>query len=149
MHLGNGEELDGESLLQPKSFNSSFIPLVYANRSTPSTYCARGTLKAASVKGKVMLCMRDWTIPSVLQGEVVKNASGTAMILMNQIQDGFSTFAEAHVCPASDVSYAVGLKIKSYINSSLKSTATILFKGIVIEKYQLPWLLHFLREACV
>jgi subtilisin family serine protease len=39
--LGNGEELDGESLLQPKSFNSSFIPLVYANGSTESTYCAR------------------------------------------------------------------------------------------------------------
>ncbi|KAE8055199.1 hypothetical protein FH972_012057 [Carpinus fangiana] len=89
VRLGNGEELDGESLLQPKSFNSSFIPLVYANGSTASTYCARKTLKAASVKGK---------------GEVVKNASGAAMILMNQIQDGFSTFAEAHVLPVSDMS---------------------------------------------
>jgi hypothetical protein len=90
-----------------------------------------------------VLCMTDWEIPSVLQGEAVKNASGAAMILMNQKQGGFSTFAEAHVLPASDVSYAAGLKIKSYMNSTLKSTATILFKGTVIEKSPAPMVASF------
>ncbi|XP_059442026.1 subtilisin-like protease [Corylus avellana] len=36
------------------------------------------------------------------------------------------------VLPAAHVSYAVGLKIKAYINSTTAPTATVLFKGTVI-----------------
>jgi subtilisin family serine protease len=143
VRLGNGEELNGESLFQPKSFNSTLMPLVYANGSRGSSYCAPRTLKGVSVNGTVVLCMTKWDIPSVVQGEFVKNASGAAMIVMNQKRDGFSTLAEAHVLPASDVSYVAGLKIKSYINSTSKPMATILFKGTVIEKSSPPRVASF------
>ncbi|GLT64280.1 hypothetical protein SLA2020_367840 [Shorea laevis] len=51
---------------------------------------------------------------------------------MNKELDGFSVFAEPHVLPATHVSYAAGLKIKAYINSTSAPTATILFKGTLI-----------------
>lgn len=142
VRLGNGEELDGECLFQPKSFNSTLIPLVYANGKTASAYCDPGTLKAANVKGKIVLC--EIGIKSEgKEGEVVRNASGAAMILMNQERDGFSIIAEAHVLPASQVSYAAGLKIKSYINSTSEPMATILFKGTVIGESSAPAVASF------
>ncbi|XP_021803002.1 subtilisin-like protease SBT1.2 [Prunus avium] len=54
------------------------------------------------------------------------------MILMNQEADGFSTLAESHALPATHVSYAAGLQIKSYIRSTSSPTAKILFNGTVI-----------------
>ncbi|GLT71233.1 hypothetical protein SLA2020_432670 [Shorea laevis] len=148
VRLGNGEEFDGESLFQPKNFNSTLMPLFYANSSKASAHCEPGTLQRASVKGKVVLCMPHWDIPSVVQGEVVKNASGAAMIIMNQQLEGFTTLVDAHVLPASHVSYAAGSKVQSYINSTLKPTATIIFKGTVIEeKSSAPRLLSFLPEG--
>lgn len=65
------------------------------------------------------------------------------MILMNQEPDGFSTLADAHVLPAAHVSYAVGLKIKAYINSTTAPTATILFKGTVIGESSAPMIASF------
>ncbi|CAH1425717.1 unnamed protein product [Lactuca virosa] len=45
---------------------------------------------------------------------------------------GFSLDADAHVLPATQVSFAVGLKIKTYINSTVAPMAALLFKGTVI-----------------
>jgi subtilisin family serine protease len=66
-----------------------------------------------------------------------------AMILMNQKSDGFSTLADAHVLPATHVSYAAELKIKAYINSATAPTATILFKGTVIGESSAPTIASF------
>ncbi|KAF2298925.1 hypothetical protein GH714_029156 [Hevea brasiliensis] len=51
---------------------------------------------------------------------------------MNDETSGFSTISDPHVLPATHVSFAAGLKIKAYINSTKTPTATILFKGTVI-----------------
>ncbi|XP_031251038.1 subtilisin-like protease SBT1.2 [Pistacia vera] len=132
--LGNGEELDGESLFQPKSFSSTLLPLVYAgvDGKLESAVCANGSLNAVDVKGKVVLCERGGGIARIAKGEEVKNAGGAAMILMNDEPNAFSTDVDAHVLPATHVSHAAGLKIKSYINSTATPMATILFEGTVL-----------------
>lgn len=132
--LGNGEEFDGESLFQPKDFPATLLTLVYAgmNGKTESTFCAEGSLKKVNVKGRVVLCERGGGIARTAKGQEVKNAGGAAMILMNQESEGFSLQADAHTLPAAHISFADGQKIKAYINSTAKPTATILFKGTVI-----------------
>ncbi|GJY30419.1 subtilisin-like protease SBT1.2 [Tanacetum coccineum] len=131
--LGNNKEFDGESLFQPKDFPTTLVPLVYAGISNKqdSKLCVNGSLDGIDVKGQIVLCERGVTA-RLEKGEVVKNAGGAAMILMNQEEQGFSLDADAHVLPAAHVSYATGLEIKAYINSTHTPLATLLFKGTVI-----------------
>ncbi|OUZ99470.1 Peptidase S8/S53 domain [Macleaya cordata] len=139
--LGNGEELDGESLFQPADFSSyTFLPLIYAGADgkPDSKFCGEGALNGTDVKGKVVLCERGNGVGRIAKGEEVKNAGGAAMILMNQETDGFSTEADAHVLPATHLSFASGLKIKNYINSTSSPVATIIFKGTFISKSSAP-----------
>ncbi|KAK9927386.1 hypothetical protein M0R45_024570 [Rubus argutus] len=54
-----------------------------------------------------------------------------------------TTLADAHVLPATHVSYAAGVGIKAYINSTSTPTATILFKGTVIGDQLAPKVAFF------
>jgi subtilisin family serine protease len=137
--LGNGDEYDGESLFQPKDFNNTLLPLVYADtigNTSTSRFFGTGTLQSANLRGKVVLCQSGGKdIDDYSKGREVRRAGGVAMILMNEMLNGFSILAEPHVLPATRVSYDAGLKIKAYINNSTISKppeATILFKGTVI-----------------
>ncbi|KAH7864076.1 hypothetical protein Vadar_025459 [Vaccinium darrowii] len=94
-----------------------------------SALCGEGSLDDIDVKGKVVLCERDSHIDLVAKGQTVKDAGGAAMILMNQEIDGYSTLAVAHVLPATHLSFAAGVKIKEYINSTSNPMATLAFKG--------------------
>ncbi|KAL6280220.1 hypothetical protein ACE6H2_017101 [Prunus campanulata] len=128
--LGDHEEFDGESLFQPKDFDSTLLPLVYpgANGNPSSALCSPGSLE--NLEGKIVVC--EGGRGRVAKGEEVKRAGGAAMILVNQAIDGYSVLADAHVLPATHVSYQAGLNIKAFINSTSTPTATILFKGTVI-----------------
>ncbi|GLT78310.1 hypothetical protein SLA2020_498500 [Shorea laevis] len=142
--LGNGQIFDGESLFQPKF--TAMPPLVYAGAygdASSSPFCAPGSLKNASIQGKVVLCERGAGVARIAKGQEVKDNGGAAMILMNQEPDGYSTLAEAHVLPATHVSYAAGVSIKAYINSSSSPTATILFEGTQIGKTSAPEVSYF------
>lgn len=132
--LGNGEGFDGESLFQPENFSSAMMPLIYAGSSGKpnASFCAEGSIEETDVKGKIVLCERGGAVTRIAKGVVVKKAGGAAMILMNQENDGSTITAEAHVLPATHVSYAAGLKIKAFINSTAEPTAAILFKGTSI-----------------
>ncbi|KAM5572672.1 subtilisin-like protease [Rosa sericea] len=130
--LGNGQEYDGESVFQPKDFSSKQLPLVYAGAHShdSSALCDVGSLE--NVEGKVVVCELGGGIGRIAKGVEVKRAGGVAMILVNPDFAGYTTIADAHVLPATHVSYAAGVSIKSYINSTSTPTATILFKGTVI-----------------
>nr|XP_043618772.1 subtilisin-like protease 4 [Erigeron canadensis] len=130
--LGNQMDFHGESLFQPKDFPSTLAPLVYAgsNNKPDSKLCVKGSLEGMDVKGKIVFC-EIGVSAQIEKGEVVKEAGGAGMILMNQEAQGFSLDADPHVLPAAHVSYAAGLKIKDYINSTRTPLATLLFKGMV------------------
>ncbi|XP_011033844.1 PREDICTED: subtilisin-like protease SDD1 [Populus euphratica] len=143
--LGNGEQIDGESLSQHSNFPSTLLPLVYAGMSGKpnSSLCGEGALEGMDVRGKIVLCERGGGIGRIAKGGEVKNAGGAAMILMNEEADGFSTNADVHVLPATHVSFAKGLKIKAYINSTQAPMATILFKGTAIGDPSSPFVASF------
>ncbi|KAF5176043.1 Subtilisin-like protease SBT1.2 [Thalictrum thalictroides] len=143
--LGNDEQFDGESTFQPKDFPSTLMPLVYAgaNGKADSALCGEGSLNGTDVKGKVVLCDRGGGIGRVAKGIEVQRAGGAAMILMNDETNAFSTEADAHVLPASHISFSDGLKIKAYINSSSTPMGTIVFKGTAIGMSSAPAVTSF------
>ncbi|CAH1453864.1 unnamed protein product [Lactuca virosa] len=134
VYLGNKDLLDGESLFQPKDFPQNFMPLVYPSLTggQQAAWCAKGSLTSIDVKGKVVICDRGGGVARIDKGQTVKDAGGAAMILINQVTDGDSTEADAHVLPASHVGYSDGVSIKTYLNSTSSPDATIIFRGTVI-----------------
>jgi len=143
--LGNGEEFEGESVFQPSDFSPTLLPLAYAgiNGKVESSFCANGSLSDIDLRGKVVLCERGGGIGRIAKGQEVQRAGGAAMILMNDELNGFSLSADVHVLPATHVSYAAGLKVKAYINSTSTPTATISFKGTIIGNSLAPSVASF------
>ncbi|KZV19459.1 hypothetical protein F511_08800 [Dorcoceras hygrometricum] len=133
--LGNKEQFDGESAYQPTDFPSTPLPLVYAgtvNKSDPSArYCDPESLNTTSLlKGKIVVC--DLGVVTITEkGDAVKKAGGVAMIVANNERYANTTFSQFYGLPATHVSFADGLKIKTYINTTSTPKATILFKGTI------------------
>ncbi|CAN0908684.1 Subtilisin-like protease 1 [Linum grandiflorum] len=140
------DEFDGQTLFQPKDFDSGkMLPLVYAGSGDNSSavFCAPGSLGKLDVKGKIVVCEIGGQIKRLDKGIEVKNNGGAAMILINNVAYGFTTLADAHVLPASHVSYEAGNSIKAYINSTKSPVAKIAFKGTVIRKQNAPQVASF------
>ncbi|KAJ4784105.1 Subtilisin-like protease [Rhynchospora pubera] len=130
--LGNGKELDGESLFQPANSGPVSYPLVYpASNMAANPDCEN--FEGFDIHGKIALCMSSGLSGRVDIGSSVLGFGGTGMILMNSKPEGYTTFADAHVLPASHVSYSAGAAILSYINSTTNPTATLVFKGTVMD----------------
>ncbi|CDP17728.1 unnamed protein product [Coffea canephora] len=119
--LGNHEVLEGESAFQPVDFPSTLLPLVYPG--SEAAYCSSESLNSVDVKGKVVLCQTGKISP-ITKGRIVKAAGGAAMIIMNQEHEGYTTSADAHVLPATDVT-------------------TIFFNGTAIGDFHAPVVASF------
>ncbi|KAL1556795.1 subtilisin-like protease [Salvia divinorum] len=120
--LSNGEELDGESA-------HGFPPTTEHEIVEPAD-CEEGLFET-NVKGKIVVC--DLGIVSrTAKGVAVKKAGGVGMILRNSIAQGYTISAEAHVLPASHISYADATKLKSYLKSTKQPKAKITHKGTLI-----------------
>ncbi|KAK1272943.1 Subtilisin-like protease SDD1 [Acorus gramineus] len=118
--LGDGTEINGETLFQPKKFKPDQLPLVDRPFNT------------TNVKGKVVLCEPNGDVLDVDKGRAVKKSGGAGMIIMNAEGDAYTITADAHVLPASHISYADGLKLKAYVNSTSNATVAIIFKGTIV-----------------
>ncbi|KAL6903347.1 hypothetical protein ACP4OV_004160 [Aristida adscensionis] len=144
VRLGNGLKFDGESVFQPNISTTVSVPLVYAGASsTPDAhFCGNNSLDGFDVKGKIVLCDRG-NVSRLEKGAEVKRAGGFGMIMANDFPNGYSTMADAHVLPASHVSFAAGEAIKKYINSTTNPVAQILFKGTVLGTSPAPAITSF------
>ncbi|THU55154.1 hypothetical protein C4D60_Mb11t03570 [Musa balbisiana] len=140
--LGDGQEFDGETMFQPHDFGSKMLPLMYPNANEQSSLCVSGSLDRFDVRGKIVLCDRGQN-SRIEKGQVVQFGGGAGMILANAPADGYTIVADPHVLPASNVPYAYGLKIKSYINSTSSPTATIIFKGTAMNTPHSPAMASF------
>ncbi|XP_062209647.1 subtilisin-like protease 4 [Phragmites australis] len=144
VRLGNGQEFDGESLYQPRNNTAGRqLPLVFPGHNGDPDARDCSSLVEAEVSGKVVLCESRSITEHVEQGQTVSAYGGAGMILMNKAAEGYTTFADAHVLPASHVSYAAGSKIASYIKSTAKPTATITCRGTVMGSSPAPSVAFF------
>ncbi|CAN1147464.1 Subtilisin-like protease 4 [Linum perenne] len=146
--LGNGEQFDGQSTFQPKDYFGSeqLLPLVFAGTAgslSNSSFCGKGSLDGADVKGKIVVCERGGGVGRIAKGQLVKDAGGAAMILVNTQADGFSTLADLHVLPAAHLNFVDGEKIKAYLNSTTSPIGMIMFKGTVEGDSSAPSMVSF------
>ncbi|CAI0414070.1 unnamed protein product [Linum tenue] len=144
--LGNNMKLHGQSAYQPIDFNSrqlSIIDPAATGINASTTFCEAGSLKNIDVKGKIVICEIGGENTRIEKGQEVKDNGGAAMILINSLGEGYTTFADGHHLPASHVSYQDGLAVKGYLNSTESPTATISFQGTLIGKSSAPQVASF------
>ncbi|KAJ0966672.1 hypothetical protein J5N97_023589 [Dioscorea zingiberensis] len=144
--LGNGLEVEGESVYQPEVSNSTtFFPLVDAmmNDKPSSKFCGNGSLHGMNVKNKIVVCETGGGVSRISKGVTVRDAGGYGMILINPVSDGATTDAQAHVLPASHVGYTNGLVIRSYINASTSPSAVFISRGTILGTSPAPAMTSF------
>ncbi|XP_065003697.1 subtilisin-like protease SBT5.3 [Musa acuminata AAA Group] len=118
------KRIKGESL-SPKGLpGKRFYPLISSaeaklvNASArQARLCYLGSLDPAKVKGKIVVCLRGITA-RVEKGEAVHQAGGIGMVLANDVDNGNEIVADAHVLPATHITYSDGLTLFSYLGST-------------------------------
>lgn len=140
VELGNGMELYGQSGYQPENYSSPWLPIAYPGGTTPTDQkksCVNGSLDDENVKGMMVLC-GEMNSERLDKGRTVKEAQGAALIVLNQVWNGFTTWAEAHVLPAAHLSHVDSLKIVNYAVTEKNPKARLFFQGTHFGKRSSP-----------
>ncbi|KAF5186476.1 Subtilisin-like protease, partial [Thalictrum thalictroides] len=129
--LGNNKSFKGQSLSKealPDNVQYPLISSVDARAANASTndaqLCKAGSLDPKKVKGKILVCLRGDNA-RVDKGMQAQLAGAVAMVLANDVATGNEIIADAHVLPASHISYTDGLAVFEYINSTKSPVAYV------------------------
>ncbi|XP_009616743.1 subtilisin-like protease SBT1.2 [Nicotiana tomentosiformis] len=144
--LGNGKFLYGESLYPGKqvpSCSGKSLELVYIkNADKGSEFCLKGSLSREQVQGKMVVCNRGVN-GRAEKGQVVKEAGGAAMILVNTAVNLEEDSVDVHVIPATLIGFDESTQLQNYLNSTKRPTARFIFGGTVIGKSRAPGVAQF------
>ncbi|KAL9662630.1 hypothetical protein QQ045_027463 [Rhodiola kirilowii] len=143
--MGNGDVLYGESMYpgqhDPKAGKE--LEVVYiTGDDRGGQYCFRDSLPESKVRGKMVVCDRGAS-GRAEKGQAVKEAGGAAMIIANMEINQGDESVDAHVLPATLLGYKEALSLKSYINSTTRPVARIVFKGTMIGHSPAPAVAQF------
>ena len=120
VRLGNGLELDWESLYQPSNFPSIQLPIFHPgeNGLPRAKTCSDGWLDGVNVWRKIVLDETGGVNTSAEKGDIVKKAGSIAMILMNRPKEIFTPCATTHIIPCAHLSFDDGIKNRACMKSS-------------------------------
>ncbi|KAK6124127.1 hypothetical protein DH2020_042153 [Rehmannia glutinosa] len=104
--------------------------------------CLPGSLSPEKAKGKIVMCLRG-NGTRVGKGMEVKRAGGIGFILGNSKANGNELAADAHLLPATAVSYENGIRILKYINSSKAPKAYIVPAKTILDSKPAPFMAAF------
>jgi hypothetical protein len=79
--------------------------------------CIEGSLDEAKAEGKIVVCIRGKNA-RVAKGEAVRQAGGVGFVLVNDEASGNEMIADAHVLPATHITYNDGRALLAYLNST-------------------------------
>ncbi|UPX16735.1 uncharacterized protein EKO05_0007122 [Ascochyta rabiei] len=125
--LGNGLNITGKSLSVNE--DGSFpkfqeLPLILASdaananstNSDDASLCQPGSLSSSKVAGNIVVCIRGIN-DRVEKGQVVKDAGGLGMILVNADWEGEDTITDPHVLPAINVGASYRSALAEYVGT--------------------------------
>ncbi|KAI3829451.1 hypothetical protein L1987_03575 [Smallanthus sonchifolius] len=121
--LASGLTLKGLSMSKPLP-HSGFYPLINAANAKAENatmmnamLCAQGALDPKKVQGKILVCLRGGN-GRVDKGTQAALAGAAGMILCNDKASADEIIADPHVLPATHITYADGLHLYAYLNST-------------------------------
>jgi len=146
--MDNRQVLYGESMYPVNTLanDDKELELVYlTGGDSESQFCLKGSLPKDKVQGKMVICDRGVNGRSE-KGQVVNEASSTAMILENTELNLEEDSIDVHVLPATLVGLDESIPLKSYINSTTRPLSQIQFGETIIGKPIAPALARFSKR---
>ncbi|XP_050941570.1 subtilisin-like protease SBT5.4 [Cucumis melo] len=122
--IGDKRHFKGASLSEKGLPVQKFYPLINSVDAKVQNFsnkyaqlCEIESLDPEKVKGKIVVCLRGDNARTE-KGYVVAKAGGVGMILANAEENGDDISADAHLLPASHITYSDGQLVYQYINST-------------------------------
>ncbi|KAJ0988189.1 hypothetical protein J5N97_006545 [Dioscorea zingiberensis] len=143
-----GQSLSPSGLPQRKQYPMlSSIEAKAANSSEHfAQLCFLNSLDTEKVKGKIVVCLRGINA-RVEKGEAVLLAGGSGMVLANDKSTGDEIIADAHVLPATHISYSDGIQLFSYLNSTKSPLGYITLPKTKIDTSPAPVMAAFSSQG--
>ncbi|KAL5215439.1 hypothetical protein ABZP36_006840 [Zizania latifolia] len=125
---------------EPKKFGAKRRPLV---RDMGDGMCtSENVLRSINVTGKIIICDPGGDL-STEKAKLVHRAGAAGMIVVAPQAFGSVIVPRPHVLPTVQVPFVVGQKIKAYIQTMQRPTATFVFKGTVFNTSPSPMVAPF------
>nr|GMC55496.1 subtilisin-like protease SBT5.4 [Ipomoea batatas] len=146
--LQNGQCIKGTSM-SPALPDQKMYPLINSADAKASnasaqnaTLCMAGAIDPKKVKGKILVCQRGISA-RVEKGHVAATAGAIGMILCNDEASANEIIADAHVLPATQITYNDGLKLYKYLENSTEPQGYITPPKAVLQTKPAPVMAAF------
>ena len=106
-----------------------------------SRQCLDGTLSPELVKGKIVLCLSEYSY-NVEKGLEVKRVQGIGFILQNPV-NGIGILVDAHVLPGTTVFFKDSTTILNYIRTSKNPMAILVPPKTILNSKLAPFMASF------
>ncbi|KAH7684213.1 Tripeptidyl-peptidase II protein [Dioscorea alata] len=142
-----GQSLSSLGLTHKHYAMISSIEAKAANSSAhDAQLCYLNSLDPDKVKGKIVVCLRGINA-RVEKGEAVHLAGGAGMVLANDKSTGDEIIADAHVLPATHISYSDGVYLFTYLNSTKSPLGYITLPKTKIDTSPAPVMAAFSSQG--
>jgi subtilisin family serine protease len=143
--LGNGKKIVGASISQKPVKKTRVIDAAVAPAAGASAnelgLCGPGSLDAAKVRGKIVICQRG-VFDRVAKSAEVKRAGGRAMILYNPSENSLD--ADFHAVPTIHISEKAAPALFRYVDAAgARATASFVLGNQTRHKTPLPQVAGF------
>ncbi|KAF6995795.1 hypothetical protein CFC21_012238 [Triticum aestivum] len=151
--LGNKKRIKGQSLSPvplPANKHYRLISSVEAKAEDATVaqaqLCMEGSLDKKKARGKIVVCMRGKNA-RVEKGEAVHRAGGVGLVLANDEATGNEMIADAHVLPATHITYSDGVALLAYMNSTRLASGYITLPNTALETKPAPFMAAFSSQG--
>ncbi|CAN6196358.1 unnamed protein product [Urochloa humidicola] len=151
--LDNNKRIKGQSLSPTRLRGNKYYQLISSEEAkgahataTQAKLCIEGSLDKAKVKGKIVVCIRGKNA-RVEKGEAVRQAGGVGLVLANDEASGNEVIADAHVLPATHITYADGVALLGYMNSTRSASGYITVPYTALGAKPAPFMAAFSSQG--
>uniref|UniRef100_A0ACD5Y155 Uncharacterized protein n=1 Tax=Avena sativa TaxID=4498 RepID=A0ACD5Y155_AVESA len=151
--LGNKKRIKGQSLSPvplPANKHYRLITSEEARAANATVaqaqLCIEGSLDKTKVAGKIVMCVRGKNA-RVEKGETVHRAGGVGLVLANDESTGNEMIADAHVLPATHITYSDGVALLAYMNSTRFASGYITVPSTALETKPAPFMAAFSSQG--
>ncbi|XP_044949558.1 subtilisin-like protease SBT5.3 [Hordeum vulgare subsp. vulgare] len=151
--VGNKKQIKGQSLSPvplPANKQYRLISSVEAKAAdataSQAELCMEGSLDRKKAEGKIVVCMRGKNA-RVEKGEEVHRAGGVGLVLANDEATGNEMIADAHVLPATHITYSDGVALLAYMNSTRFASGYITLPNTALETKPAPFMAAFSSQG--
>ncbi|XP_015696638.2 subtilisin-like protease SBT5.3 [Oryza brachyantha] len=151
--LANKKKIKGQSLSPVRLPGDKSYPLISSENAkaanatlSQARLCIEGSLERGKAEGKIVVCMRGKNA-RVEKGEAVRRAGGVGLVLANDEATGNEMIADAHVLPATHITYSDGVALLAYLNSTRSPLGFITVPNTALDTKPAPFMAAFSSQG--